>query len=204
MAMKSLLTIKEAAQFLGVSPKTLRRWEKAGKLKSSRTQGGHRRYKIEQLVQEVNSDLLTVCYCRVNDEKSQEDLENQVNCLETYCQYYQWNYEIIKDIGSGVNYRNKGLIRLLELICDQQVERLVLTQKDKLLRLGDDLIFTICEFFGIEVIIVNCSENETIEEDLTQDFEEIVLQLKNRLYGLRNATNARLLEEVEKITLKYK
>lgn len=202
--MKDLLTIKEAAQFLGVSPKTLRRWEKAGKIKSYRTQGGHRRFKVEELSHTLNSDLLTICYCRINYKQSLEDLDKQVNCLESYCQYYGWNYEVIKDIGSGVNYRNEGLKRLLELICNQKVERLILSQKDKLLRLGDDLIFTICEFFQIQVIIVNCSETESMEDDFTEDFHEIVTQLKDRLYGLHHPTNAKLLEEVEKITLKYK
>ncbi len=202
--MTNLLTIKEAAQLLGVSSKTLRRWDKAGKIKSCRTQGGHRRFKVEDLSHVVNSDLLTVCYCRISNEQSRDDLEKQVTCLESYCQCYGWNYEVIKDIGSGVNYRNQGLIRLLELICTQKLERLILTQKNKLLSLGDDLIFTICEFFGIEVIIINCAETERIEDDLTEDFQEIVNQLKDRLYGLQNPTNAKFLEEVEKITLKYK
>ncbi|EAZ90104.1 IS607 family transposase [Crocosphaera chwakensis] len=202
--MTYLLTIKEAAKFLGVSPKTLRRWENAGKIKAYRTQGGHRRFKVEELYQTVNTNLLTVCYCRISNDQSLDDLEKQVNCLESYCQYHGWSYEIIKDIGSGVNYKNQGLIRLLKLICNQEVERLILTQKDKLLRLGDDLFFTVCEFFEIEVIIINCSKTESMEDDLTEDFQEIVNQLKDRLYGLNNPTNAKLLEEVEKITLKYK
>lgn len=201
--MTNLLRIKEAAQVLGVSSKTLRRWEKAGKIKSYRTQGGHRRFKVEDLSQRVNTDLLTVCYSRINSKQSLDNLEKQVDCLESYCQYYGWNYKVIKDIGSGVNYKNKGLIKLIELICNQKIERLILTQKDKLLRLGDNLIFTICELFEIEVIIVNCLETERIEDDLTEDFQEIISQLKDRLYGLHNPTNAKLLEEVEKITLKY-
>jgi len=68
-----------------------------------------------------------------------------------------------------MNYRKKGLIRLIKLICSHQVERLVLTHKDRLLRLGSDLIFTLCEILGTEVVIINRTEDATFEEDLTPD-----------------------------------
>lgn len=100
--------------------------------------------------------------------------------LEYYCAAKGWNCEIIQDLGSGMNYRKKGLIRLIKLITTYQFERLIFTQKDRLLRFGRDLIFYLCELLGTEVII-NRSEDSTFEEDLTKDVCEIITVFSARL-----------------------
>ena len=199
-SMKDILTIQEAADLFGVSTKTVRRWEIAGKIKALRTEGGHRRFKSKDLLEKRSSAYLTVAYARINQKQPQRDLDKQINCLKDYCEHHHWQYEIIQDVGSGVNYKNKGLLKLLELICRGKVEKLILTRKDQLLILGDDLIFTLCEFFNVKVIIINYSEDEIIEEDLREDFKDMITLLRNRLYGLQNATNAKILDEVEAVT----
>jgi putative resolvase len=75
--------------------------------------------------------------------------------LSAYCQRMAWKYETIKDIGSGINYNKKGLTRLIELITTNQVKRLVLTHKDRLLRFGAEIIFALCSQFAVEVVILN-------------------------------------------------
>ncbi|WP_323300484.1 IS607 family transposase [Crocosphaera sp. UHCC 0190] len=199
--MKNLLTIQEAAQLLGVSTKTIRRWEKAGKIEAMRTPGGHRRFEANGILPKPSVSSLTVAYARINQSQSPDDLKQQVHLLETYCKSHNYNYKIIQDIGSGVNYKNQGLMSLLELICTDKIERLVLTRKDRLLRLGADIILTLCEILGVEVIIINSPDVEKIvEEELTQDIEDIVTLFRNRLYGMRNATNVALLNELENLT----
>ncbi len=195
----SKLTIKQAASLLGVTPKTLREWERNGQIKSERTAGGHRRYEVSELLGNKHATTLTVAYARVSSDDQKEDLQRQKIALETYCAKQGWTYEIISDLGSGLNYRKKGLIRLIKLITTYQVERLVLCNKDRLLRFGSELIFTLCEQFGCEVIIINRSEDSSLEEDLAADVMDIITAFSARLYGSRSQKNRQFIQQLREV-----
>ncbi len=195
----SSLTPQEAGTLLGVTVRTLHRWELDGKIKSTRTAGGHRRYDIADLISNKSDTQLTVGYARVSSHDQKDDLTRQVIVLESYCAKNGWGVEIIQDLGSGMNYKKKGLIRLIKLITSYQVERLVLTHKDRLLRFGSDLIFTLCEQFGTEVIIINRSDDSTFEEDLASDVLEIITVFSARLYGSRSHKNKKIVEELKEV-----
>lgn len=96
-----------------------------------------------------------------------------------------------------MNYRKKGLRRLLDLLVDGEVERLVLTHKDRLLRFGSELVFSICESRGVEVVIINQGDERSFEEELTQDVLEIITVFSARMYGARSAKNRRLMEGMQ-------
>ncbi len=200
--MSSLLSIQEAADLLGVSSNTLRRWEAQGKITSERTVGGHRRYQVNDLLNQKSDASLTIAYARVSSRDQKTELERQILMLEVYCTNRGWSYEIISDLGSGINYRKKGLVKLLKLITTYQVERLVLSHKDQLLRLGSDLIFSLCEQFGVEVVIINNSENSIVEEDLATDLLEIIKVFSARLYGSRNDKNKEIVQELKNVASK--
>lgn len=197
--MSNLIGSSQAAELLGVSTRTLLRWEEQGKLKPIRTEGGHRRYDVSELLGTKNDSSLTVGYARCSSQDQKEDLKRQVLVLESYCASHGWNCEIIQDLGSGMNYRKKGLIRLIKLITTYQIERLILTHKDRLLRFGSDLIFYLCQQFGTEVIIINRSEDSTFEEDLTKDVLEIITVFSARLYGSRSHKNKQIIQQLKKI-----
>ena len=134
--MSRFFRIGKAAEILGISVSTLRRWEAEGTLVPCRkTSGGTRYYSIDQLVHKspAQSDR-TLAYARVSSHDQKNDLNTQVELLEQYCAAQGWSYEIIRDLGSGMNYRKKGLKRLLESILEGNISRLVLTHKDRLLR----------------------------------------------------------------------
>jgi excisionase family DNA binding protein len=198
----SSLTPLQAAELLGVTVKTLHRWEADGKIKSTRTVGGHRRYNIADLIGNKTGSELTVGYARVSSHDQKDDLTRQVLVLESYCAKHGWEFEIIQDLGSGMNYKKKGLIRLIKLITTYQVQRLVLTHKDRLLRFGSDLIFTLCESFGTEVIIINRSDDSTFEEDLAADVLEIITVFSARLYGSRSHKNKQIVEQLREVAKK--
>jgi excisionase family DNA binding protein len=212
----SSLTPQEAATLLGVTVRTLHRWELDGKIRSTRTAGGHRRYDITDLISNKSDSQLswkgaplgetprlhfplTVGYARVSSHDQKNDLTRQVLVLESYCAKHGWGFEVIQDLGSGMNYKKKGLIRLIKLITSYQVERLVLTHKDRLLRFGSDLIFALCEQFGTEVIIINRSDDSTFEEDLASDVLEIITVFSARLYGSRSHKNKKIVEELKEV-----
>lgn len=193
------ISISEAAKLKGVSISTLRRWESEGKIMPERTANGHRRYDLSDLM-EVKSELsFTVGYARVSSHDQKEDLLRQIEVLELFCASNGWQVEIIKDLGSGLNYSKKGLKRLINLIADGKVERLVITHKDRLLRFGSELIFSLCEIFGTEVVIVNRTEDSSFEEDLAQDVLEIITVFSARLYGSRSHKNKKLVEELKDV-----
>lgn len=119
--------------------------------------------------------------------------------MESYCSSKGFDFELISDLGSGLNYKKKGLIRLIKLICSEQVDRIVLTHKDRLLRFGSELIFTLCEHFGVEVVMINRSEDSSFEEDLAKDVMDIVMVFSARMYGSRSHNNKQIVQQLKEI-----
>ena len=138
----------------------------------------------------------TVAYARVSSHDQKDDLERQKQVLEIYCARQGWTFEVIADLGSGMNYHKKGLKRLLDAIIGGEVGRLVITHKDRLLRFGAELVFAICEAKGVEVVILNQGEDSTFEEDLAKDVLEIITVFSARLYGSRSRKNQKLIDAV--------
>jgi predicted site-specific integrase-resolvase len=190
------IKIGAASKLLGVTPQTLRRWEREGQVSPDRvSEGGTRYYEVNQLLglRELETDL-TVAYARVSSHDQKDDLKRQAENLERYCARQGWRYELIQDLGSGMNYRKKGLKRLLEMILNRQVKRVVLTHKDRLLRFGAELVFALCEARNVEVVILNQGEESSFEEELVQDVLEIITVFSARMYGSRSHKNKKLVE----------
>lgn len=202
---KKLVPIHEAAEALGVSAQTLRRWEREGRLlPDERTAGGRRRYDLARLKPEMfraqaDAARKTVAYARVSSHDQKDDLERQKQVLEIYCARQGWTFEVIADLGSGMNYHKKGLKRLLDAIIGGEVGRLVITHKDRLLRFGAELVFAICEAKNVEVVILNQGEDSTFEEDLAKDVLEIITVFSARLYGSRSRKNQKLIDAVRSV-----
>ena len=200
-----LVSIKEAARELGVWPETLRRWEAEGKIEPPmRTPGGRRRYDLARLrglaPHKAPSSRQTILYARVSSHDQKEDLVRQVALLESFSAANGWTYEVLQDLGSGLNYHKKGLRLLIKRICSGEVGRLVITHKDRLLRFGSELVFSLCEQFGTEVVIVNASEDASFEEELVEDVLEIITVFSARLYGSRSHKNKQVLDALKAAT----
>ena len=196
--MGRLIPIGQAAKIAGVAVETLREWEKIGKIESQRTEGGHRRYDIDQFA--TPESRLTIPYGRVSSHDQKPDLDRQMEVLIAHCKAEEWsNIDPIRDLGSGLNYKKKGLQRLIALILDDRVERLVITHKDRLLRFGSELIFTLCEQAGTQVVILNPREDATFEEDLAIDVLEIITVFSARLYGSRSRKNLKIMQKLHEI-----
>lgn len=200
------IPIGQASKILGVSIQTLRNWEKTGKLLPDFVSTGKtRRYSRHRLLsmvglantQDKESQKVTIAYARVSTNEQKEDLKRQIELLELFCSKNGFTYEVISDFGSGLNYRKKGLKKLLDALRNDKVERLVITHKDRLLRFGAELVFSICESKGVEVIILNKGD-ETVgfEEDLAKDVLEIITVFSAKLYGSRSKKNRELLKKL--------
>lgn len=203
-----MLSIKEASEFLGVSIDTLRRWERTGKITSLRTEGGHRRYEKKELIKFKKDDSLehriTIAYCRVSSSDQKEDLQRQIENVSQYCIANGYQFQVISDLGSGLNYNKKGLRELIELICSNQIERIVVNYKDRLIRFGFELIEQLCSIYNVRIEVINLTEDKTYEEELVEDVLSVITVFSAKLYGSRShkskkiiAINQALLREQE-------
>ena len=204
--MSKIISIGQAAKLLGVHVQTLRNWERTGKLKpDSISPGGTRRYNQDKILQITGKELpeiekderITIAYARVSSHDQKADLQRQAQVLELYCAEHGYKYELITDLGSGMNYYKEGLTTLIHKILENNVRRLILTHKDRLLRFGAELIFSICEAKGVEVVILNKGEEKaSFEEDLANDVLEIITVFSARLYGSRSRKINRIIEQL--------
>ena len=165
--------------------------------------GGYRRYDLARLRPNLGPHSViarkTVAYARVSSHDQKDDLERQKQVLELYCARQGGTFEVVADLGSGMNYHKKGLKRLLNDILADRIGRLVITHKDRLLRFGAELVFAICEAKQVEVIMLNHGEDTRFEEELAQDVLEIITVVSARLYGSRSRKNQKLVDGVKHV-----
>ena len=199
--MTQFLSTKQVCQFVGISLSSFYRYCKSGLIKPDFfTPGGHRRFSsshIKQVFNLSNSASLIVAYSRVSSHDQKKDLavqEAKLISFATNLPYFNPNHFIsITDLGSGLNYKKKGLKYLLSLILNQQINTLILNHKDRLLRFGSEIIFNLCEFFKIKVIIVEEVADKSFEETLSADVIELMTVFCAKLYGKRSHKNKKIL-----------
>lgn len=181
---------KDFAELLGVSVKTLQRWDRDGILKANRTPTDRRYYTYDQYLQfkgiQTENDLRdVVIYARVSTRNQKDDLKNQVDFLKTFCNAKGIIVnQCIEDFGSGLNYNRKKWNKLLEDVMEQKIKTIVISSKDRFIRFGYDWFEKFCMKFNTSIIVVN---NETLSpnEELVEDIISILHVFSCRLYGLR-------------------
>lgn len=185
---------KDFAELLGVSVKTLQRWDRDGILKANRTPTDRRYYTYDQYLQfkgiQTENDIRdTVIYARVSTRNQKDDLQNQVEFLKQFCNAKGIIVnQCVEDFGSGLNYNRKKWNKLLDEVMANKIKTIVILNKDRFIRFGYDWFEKFCEKFNTKIIIVN---NETLSpnEELVQDIISILHVFSCRLYGLRKYKN---------------
>ena len=179
------------AESLGVTTQTLRNWDKSGKLKPAYVaESGYRYYTDEQLAKVKGlfytdeNQKLVVGYCRVPTQKQSDNLDRQIECVRQYCISKGYQFKIVSDIGSGINYNKKGLQDLLRSVMNNEVSKIVVMYKDRLVRFGFELIKFICDFHNVEVEIIDNTEKSE-QEELVEDLIQICTVFSVRLSGKR-------------------
>lgn len=194
-----LLSIGKFAELAGVSTTTLRQMHKMGELVPVRvSRGGTRYYSMEQLKQlagKQDRPKKVIGYCRVS-ESQQNDLEAQVENVRTYMCAKGYQFDIITDIGSGINYSKKGLQELISKINNQETDKVVVLYKDRLIGFGFEMLEYFCKINDVEIEIID-SKEVSREQELTDDFIQIITVFANRLYGSRSKKTKQLIEEVK-------
>jgi len=174
------LPSRKACELLGVHPNTLRSWAKNGKINYIKTASGQRKYDVDAYLG-IQREQDVICYCRVSSYKQKDDLQRQVEFMQE--QYP--NAEIVKDIGSGLNYKRKGLKAILERAMSGDKLQVVVAHKDRLMRFGFELVEWIVQRSGGEIVVLK-QTHLSPEQELTADLLNILQVFSCRLHGLRD------------------
>lgn len=171
--------LRIAVKQLGLHPNTLRKYADSGKIQVIKNQAGQRLYDVESYIRgAANSSL--ICYCRVSSAKQRDDLDRQV----AYMRSLYPDAEIIKDIGSGLNFKRVGLRAILDRILRGDKLAIVVACRDRLCRFGFELIQYLVEQNGGEIVVLD----QTIycpSTELTADLLSILHVFSCRMHGLR-------------------
>lgn len=197
-----LLKVSDAATYLGVSVSTMHRWEREGKLIPLRTKGNQRRYDTEELENfkfDTSNEKYTVAYARVSSSDQKEDLARQVDTISRYCVARGYQFKVIQDVGSGLNYNKKGLNELIALVCSKKINRIVINYKDRLLRFGYEMLEQVCRLNNVKIEIINHTEDKTYEEELVEDVLSVVTVFSARLYGSRSHKSRKMASAVKDV-----
>ena len=194
------LSINKVAKQLNKSAQTLRNWEKTGELiPAYKTKSGYRYYTEEQinkLLGVEEKERVTIGYCRVSSRKQQDDLKRQTENMRNYLCAKGYKFEIITDIGSGINYNKVGLNILLDKVIKGEVDKVVVLHKDRLLRFGFELVENLCKRYGTSIEVVN-NTPKTEEQELVEDLVQIITVFSCKLQGKRANKMKKVIAELK-------
>ena len=198
-----MYSIGKFSQLIGKSVYTLRVWEKNGKLiPSYRTKGNQRMYSEEQLHEvlqiEKPKNRINLGYVRVSAHHQKDDLARQTELMELFLAKQGSEFKIISDVGSSINYNKNGLKELLKMVSNNQVSKIFIIHKDRLIRFGFELIEEICKIHNTEIVIINSSEDKTDEQEMIEDIMNIIHVFSCRMNGRRSHINKKLIEKLDK------
>ena len=198
--MSKYYSINKFSKILGVSAQTLRNGDKKVKLHPHHTSSnGYRYYSHEQLNQVMNIkpnlDRIVIGYCRVSSNKQKDDLERQIENMKLYLTAQGKPFEIISDIGSGIDYKKKGLKELMKRISQNKVDKVVVFYKDRLLRFGFELVEYIANLYDCDIEIIDHTE-KTEQQELVEDLVQIITVFSCKLQGKRANKARKLVKEL--------
>lgn len=197
--MEEYLGGKEASKILGVHQRTLMNWDNKGLIETKRTPGNKRLYNVKKFIGKNNykiksksddcdikieelNEKINISYVRVSTYGQKDDLERQKIYME---KKYPQN-KIISDIGSGINFNRKGLLKIIELAIAGKINKIYVAHKDRLVRFGYELIdFIIKKYSDGEIVIINKEEDIEPEEEMVTDVLQIMNVFTAKMNGLR-------------------
>ncbi|MEM2428732.1 MAG: IS607 family transposase [Candidatus Bathyarchaeia archaeon] len=196
-----LYTIKEAKKLLGVTTWTIQQWDRQGKIRCVRTVGGRRRIPESEIkrILGLKEERIIVGYARVSSSTQRDDLERQRQLISSYAKEKGYGeVQILTDIGSGLNEGRKNFMKLLDMVSERKISKVVIAYEDRLTRFGFETLRKMFSAFGTEIEVIN-HEEETPREELVEDLITIVSHFAGKLYGLRSHRYKEVVEGVKKL-----
>jgi putative resolvase len=191
-----LYTLKEACLLLGLHPRTIQKWDKQGKIRVVRTLGGRRRISESEIrrLQGEKGIRSVIGYARVSSATQKDDLERQVEYLRQ-----RGVQEVITDIGSGLNEKRKGFLKLLDRVLHNEVDKVVILYEDRLTRFGFDTLQKVFEAHGTSIEVLNQVEIKSPQQELVDDLITIISHFSGKMYGLRSHKHKEVVEHAKSL-----
>jgi putative resolvase len=188
VVMKSIYSPREFGSMVGRTTTTLQRWDREGILKAYRTLTNRRYYTHKQYLEIIGQKAKVrklVAYCRVSSTGQKKDLQSQRKAVEMFCISSGRAIDLkLEDIGSGLNYKRKSFVHLMEMVECGEISEIVVAHKDRLVRFGFEWFEKFCTDHGTKISVMN-AESLSPEEEMTKDLLAIIHCFSSRLYGLR-------------------
>lgn len=184
------ITSTKAREMLKITSETLRTWSKNGKIVAIKLPSGQRRYNLQDIntylgITPSLKEKRKICYCRVSSKKQMDDLERQ---KDFFRREYP-DHELVTDVGSGLNWKRKGLKTILEQSMLGNIERVVVAHRDRLCRFAFELIEFIFESNNIKLLVLDTEAGESGNDELTSDILSIIHVYSCRSMGKRRYTS---------------
>lgn len=173
---------------LDVTTRTIQRWDKEDKIRVVRTVGGRRRVPEGEIkrILGLGEDRTVVGHARVSSSTQKDDLERQKQLILTYAREKGCGeVQVLSDVGSGLNENRKNFLKLLDMVFERRVSKVILAYEDRLTRFGLETLRRVFSVFGTEIEVIN-HEEKTPEEELVEDLITIVSHFAGKLYGMRS------------------
>ena len=190
---------KEVIKLLKISRPTLCKYLKTGLIKGTILPNGTYDYEKESVYKVFNKGIerANVIYARVSTIKQKHDLENQVNLAEQFSIKNGLKIsDVYKDIGSGINFDRKEFKRLLDNVVEHKIDKIIITYKDRLSRIGFDLFKELFEKFNCEIIVINDIDNDQIiEKEIFNEIISLIHCFSMKVYSNRRKDKLKLIEQ---------
>jgi len=192
--------MKEASKLLGVHIRTIQKWDKAGKIRCVRTVGGKRRVPESEIkrILGVHEERKIVGYARVSSHARKGDLERQIELIRKYAEKRNWKVEILEDVGSGLKDDRRNFQKLLKMVMNKEVSKVVIAYPDRLTRFGFKTLEDFFKSYGTEIIVIN-KEGRSPREELIEDLVTLTSHFAGKLYGMRSYKYKKVVEGVKQL-----
>ena len=211
---KNIYQPNDIVKMLGCTVRTVQNYCDSGKIKSYRSSTNRRMIDKQDLVEFLIANKLyendkkneiidkkDIIYTRVSTNKQAQrgDLDRQIEKISSFAiTQNPINLKIIKDIGSGLNDSRKKLLELIDMIMNDEINRIFIMYKDRLTRFGYNYIKSICDKHNVDIIIVATEQNDkSIQEELAEDIISIIHSFSGKLYGMRKTVKEKINKELE-------
>lgn len=192
--------MKEASKLLGVHIRTIQKWDKEGKIRCVRTVGGKRRVPESEIkrILGIHEKRKVVGYARVSSHTQKDDLGRQVELIKNHAKEKGWEIEILKDIGSGLKEDRRNFQKLLNMVMNREVSKVIITYPDRLTRFGFKILEEFFKSYGTEIIVIN-KEEKSPQEELVEDLITIISHFAGKLYGMRSHKYKRVVDGAKRL-----
>jgi predicted site-specific integrase-resolvase len=190
MSNDEYVNTKKAKDLLQITPKTLRIWDKEGKIRTLRTLSGQRRYNLEDIQNisgrnTLNKKKEKICYCRVSSPKQMDDLDRQTDFFRSKFP----DHIVVTDVSSGINWKRKGLKTILDKAMHRDISEVVVAHRDRLCRFAFELLEWILDQNGVKLVVLDEENGESNDKELSDDILSIIHVYSCRKMGRRRYKN---------------